>query len=162
MNEAVALPAVTFAQLCELLRLLGHYVGASSSALMPIICPKLHYSKANADTTQEHPFKTWDLKAQTLANPDRLSNSVGGNDGHKGFRSPADEAATSVLIAECHAASPSLQTLPAMLPQFNQNSIPLMQQRFAKCGFCSWSSRFLTGSRTANSTLNLNLVPRLA
>jgi hypothetical protein len=103
-EQAIALPAIIFAQLGELLRLLGHYVGASSSALMPIICPKLHYSKASANTMQEHPFKTWDLKAQTLANPDRLSNSVGDNDGCKGVKSPADEAATSVLIAECHAA----------------------------------------------------------
>jgi hypothetical protein len=45
VNEAVALPAVTFAQLCELLRLLCHYVGASSSALVPIIRPKLHFQK---------------------------------------------------------------------------------------------------------------------
>lgn len=83
---------------------MGHYVGASSSVLMPIICPKLHYSKANADTTQGHPFKTCDLKAQILTKSHRSSNSVGDKDGHKEFKSPADEAARSVSIAECHAA----------------------------------------------------------
>jgi hypothetical protein len=44
------------------------------------------------------------LESPDSRNRDRLSNSLGDNDGHKGFRSPADEAATSVLIAECHAA----------------------------------------------------------